>query len=330
MPIPQSAFDNYLDKNGVISKSQISQGSDSQNHIRQLLDNKSTSDPNFPRLIEGDFLSGSFARGTKIFPLDDIDIMVIMDGAGLVPIKEGAIWQADVRGSGVIDNPILKHLGGNNLLSSQTVLKLFQDGLKQSYPLSTVSKDGQAINVWLDTYNLGIDIVPCFHIVPRDSSQDVYYIPTGYGSDEWTITNPKIDQKISDTLHERHNKKLKPVVRLIKLWNRFYHNDLIRSYHLEAVCWYTFSKYTGKIDDYEAAIRYFFDNSLPHFQFNCQDPTGLGSPIDSYLTQNHRAETLKKIREAQVILKSASLHGFFDKNAEVCCWQELFGDDFVV
>lgn len=330
MPIPQSVFDNYLDKNGVISQSQISQGSDSQQHLRELLDNKSNSDPNFPRLIDGDFLSGSYARGTKIFPLDDIDVMIVMDGTGLFPIKNGAIWQADIRGSGFRDNPILNYIGENNLLSSQAALRLFQDALSQSYHSSKVSKDGQAINVWFDAYGLGIDVVPCFHVVPRDGTRDVYYIPNGQADGQWMITNPKIDQEISDTLHNQHNEKLKPVVRLLKLWNRNHNAEAVRSYHLEAICWYIFNQYPEKINDYEGAIRYFFENSLSYFEGNCSDPTQLGAPIDSYLSPVFRSATIEKNKEAQAVLRQASMHGFFDKNQEIKCWQRLFGNGFAV
>src|SRR5690242_548687 len=87
MIIPQAPFENLLARYGNVSLPQISQASKSQTYIRDLLVNKSRSDASFPRFIEGDFLSGSYARGTKIFPLDDVDIMMVLDGRGLFAIR---------------------------------------------------------------------------------------------------------------------------------------------------------------------------------------------------------------------------------------------------
>jgi len=84
----QSAFEKLLAKIGV-SQPQRSQGSISHKHIRELLDNKWQNDSSFPWLTDGDFLSGSYARGTKIHPLNDIDVMMVIDGTGLRAIEKG-------------------------------------------------------------------------------------------------------------------------------------------------------------------------------------------------------------------------------------------------
>ncbi len=95
----QPAFEKLLGKIGV-SQAQRSQGSTSHQHIRGLLDSKWQSDSSFPWLTDGDFLSGSYARGTKIYPLDDIDVMVVIDGTGLNAIRGGQVLDAEVRGDG--------------------------------------------------------------------------------------------------------------------------------------------------------------------------------------------------------------------------------------
>ena len=77
----QGAFESQLEKIGV-SIAQRSQGSTSHIHVRGLLDNKWRTNSSFPWPIDGDFLSGSYARGTKIRPLDDIDVMMVIDGTG--------------------------------------------------------------------------------------------------------------------------------------------------------------------------------------------------------------------------------------------------------
>ena len=71
MPQIHTALNTLLNNHLTLSEAQISQGSKSHNYIRELLANKSGKDNSFPRLVDGDFLSGSYARSTKIFPLDD-------------------------------------------------------------------------------------------------------------------------------------------------------------------------------------------------------------------------------------------------------------------
>jgi Second Messenger Oligonucleotide or Dinucleotide Synthetase domain len=294
----QQAFENLLEKSINLSPAQISQGSKSHTYIRNLLDNKWQTHDSFPWIVEGDFLSGSYGRGTKIWPLDDIDVMIVLDGHGLVPISGGTYLNAEVRGSGMEGSPIWRHFDANNLVSSVSVLEVFKDALKDTYPDSEIKKDGQAVNVWLASYGIGLDIVPCFHIVPRDGSQDFYYIPMGNGNTMWKSTNPKIDHRISDYLHARHDRKLKPVVKLLKYWNKTQNAERLRSYHIEALAWHIFHAHPSKIADYGTAVKYFFDNAAARLVNYCTDPTGIGGYIDLYLTLEARQQTIKKMQEA--------------------------------
>ena len=328
MRIPESTFDDLLAKHGTLSVPDISQASKSHTYVRELLANKSESDLLFPRLVEGDFLSGSYARGTKNPPLNDIDVMMPIDGAGFFPIRNGIQWNAVVRGSEKFDNPLLRQLDVRGLLSSRRVMELFQKGLEDSYPSSTVAKDGQAVNVWLDSYGFGIDIVPCFHVIPMDGSQDVYYIPAGSQSDGWTLTNPKVDQRISDALHEHHDKKLKPVVKLIKLWNDLKNGGRLRPYHLETICWYVFDAYPGKITHPGLAVIHFFQNAAQHLQALCPDATRIGGHIDSYLSYEDRQHSIGTIQQAASVLSNAYLLGLADENRQISGFRSVYGDNF--
>ncbi len=323
------AFENLLEKSINLSPAQISQGSKSHTYVRDLLDNKWQTHNSFPWIVEGDFLSGSYGRGTKIYPLDDIDVMIVLDGHGLVPISGGVYLNAEVRGSGMAGSPITKHFDANGLVSSVSVMEVFRDALKDTFPSSEIKKDGQAVNVWLDSYGLGLDIVPCFHIVPRDGLQDFYYIPMGDRNTMWKITNPKIDQRISDALHARHDRKLKPVVKLLKYWNRTQNGDLIRSYHLEALAWYVFHAHPSKISDYATAMKYFFDNTPALLANYCNDPTGLGGYIDAYLTPEARQQSIQKIQQASRGI-GTSMPTIFLTTPNLTAWRNILGQQFGV
>jgi len=246
--------------------------------------------------------------------------MIVLDGAGLIPV--GLNTTHYVRGNAEGKNsPVHNHLGYDNLLNSHSVLEAFQKSLAQSHSDSTIRKNGQAINVKLESYNLGIDIVPCFHIKPFDNTQqDFYYIPLGNGNAGWLKTNPKIDAAISTRLHDKHNKKLKGVIKLLKYWNREKNADRIRSYHLEAVAWYVFHYHLSSINSMTDGIRYFFNNARPYFEKQLYEPTGFGGIIDTYLTPENRQASLIAFDRAKAVIQSDGLIPL------VASWKAIFGD----
>jgi len=318
----ESKLQEFLDREINLNQGHISQGSKSHTYIRDLLANKHITDSSFPWLVEGDFLSGSYARGTKLHPLDDIDVMIVLDGAGLIPVGLNATHYVRGNSEG-INSPVHNHLGLDNLLNSHSVLEAFQKALAQSHSDSTIKKNGQAINVKLKSYNLGIDIVPCFHIKPFDATQkDFYYIPIGNGNPGWLKTNPQIDEAISKMLHEKHNKKLKSVIKLLKYWNREKNADRIRSYHLETIAWYVFHNHTSSITSISEGIRYFFNNARPYLENQLNEATGFGGFVDSYMLPQDRQLSLAAFDRAKAAIQSAGLL------APLSGWKILFGDNF--
>lgn len=318
----ETKLQELLDKEINLAQGHISQGSTSHIYIRNLLANRRSSDPNFPWLIDGDFLSGSYARGTKLHPLDDIDVMIVLDGTGLIPL--GLETTHYVRGNSDGKNsPVHNHLGYDNLLNSHSILKTFQEALTQSHSDSTVRKNGQAVNVKLKSYNLGIDIVPCFHIKSFNSAQqDFYYIPLGNGTPGWLKTNPKIDADISTRLHDKHSKKLKSVIKLLKYWNREKNADRIRSYHLETIAWYVFHNHTSSITSLSDGIRYFFNNARPYLENQLHEATGFGGVIDSYMTLQDWQASLGSFDRARTAVQLLGLL------TPIANWKAIFGDKF--
>lgn len=318
----ETKLQEFLDKEINLAQTHVSQGSTSHTYIRNLLNNRRYTDSTFPWLVDGDFLSGSYARGTKLHPLDDIDVMLVLDGTGLIPI--GINTTHYVRGNAEGKNsPVHAHLGYDNLLNSHSVLDAFQKALAQSHADSKITKNEQAINVKLMSYNLGIDIVPCFHIKPNDvTQQDFYYIPLGNGSPGWLKTNPKIDAAISTRLHEKHNKKLKSIIKLLKYWNREKNADRIRSYHLETVAWYIFHYHPSSITSMSGGLRYFFNNARPYLENSLAEISGFGGFVDTYLTPQDRQASLAILDRAKSSLQTMGLL------TPIAGWKTVFGDKF--
>lgn len=307
----ETKLQELLDNEINLAQGHISQGSTSHNFVRGLLVNKSKKDTNFPWLLDGDFLSGSYARGTKLHPLDDIDIMIVMDGQGLFPTDKGVpLATHSIRGN--TDNhhsPIHQYIGADSQLDSRVILELFRTALLETYPNSKITKQGQAINIYLSSYGLGLDIVPCFHLEPHDptSGRDMYYIPMGNNNPGWLKTNPKIDAEISTFLHEKHNKKLKSVIKLLKYWNREKNFDRIRSYHLETIAWWTFHNHASAITSLTEGVRYFFANARQYLANTCKDTTGLSEQVDTYMSLENRNLSLATFDRAHEAIRLRGL-----------------------
>jgi hypothetical protein len=243
-----SAFDTLLDKEVNISKALRTKASESQNHLRDFLCSEASRDTTFPTILsnaDADFLGGSFARHTKNWPLDDIDIYLPLDGWNLFYLSAGRRLPYVVRSDGPRSfNPLLLSRWMDGIyVSSSKIVSEFTRALRRHYPAETkVSPNGTSVTVRLthgetqDADGLGYDVVPCFSLKPDDPNElDFYLMPDGRGG--WMKTNPKLDTEISDILQKFNKKFYRKVVKLIKYWNHVQLDAAFSSYYIEfAIC----------------------------------------------------------------------------------------------
>jgi hypothetical protein len=301
--------------------SQREQAGTSHNYVREVLRGKENTDQVFPWLIDGDFLSGSFARNTKIRPLNDVDVMMIIDGHGLRVIKDGRYTNHTVRGGGSYGSPVHQLKNENKLISSKMVLESFKNALRTAFPNSQIQRDGQVINVYFESYDLGLDIVPAFHLSSPEKGES-FYIPQGGGTDEWLETNPKKDIEISENYNAYHQANLIPLVKLIKYWNQE-NNVGLKSYHLEVMIWNTFAN-QAPIENYALALQYFFKNGYS-FVNNCPDPTGIGDLLNKYINQDISEKTQGKFSYSEIIAnKAINAEILGDVSGAVKEWNKIF------
>jgi hypothetical protein len=149
----------------------------------------------------------------------------------------------------------------------------------------------------------------------------MYYIPLGNNSAGWLKTNPKRDAEISDFLNEKHNKKLKSVIKLLKYWNRVKNFDRIRSYHLETMAWWTFHHHTSAITSLAEGVRYFFANAREYLADRCADTTGLSDYVDNYMSVQDRNLSLVIFDRAKEAIEQQGL-----TPVPVTNWRFVFGD----
>jgi hypothetical protein len=217
------AFEQFLDKEINISRDTRMRASTSHNHLREFLEVKTAGQCS--RILseaDADFLGGSFARHSKIWPLDDIDIFFPLDGHGLIYSRGGGRAPYTVLSDGVLSrNPLLEapqRWMEEIYISSRKLIDGFKNVLAPHYPATTrVRRAGEAVNV--ETTEFGFDIVPCFSLRPNDGTAiDVYVMPDG--NNGWIETNPRIDTDWSAHLQEKNNKLFRPAVKLVKMVER--------------------------------------------------------------------------------------------------------------
>jgi hypothetical protein len=285
-----------------LSQAQISAGATSHRYISNVLQNRRHRDPHFPWIIET-ILSGSYIRGTKPFPLNDIDLLVILDGRGLHEFKWGRPTASAVRGL-EFGSPVHTICDEHGFICSKRLLARFRSAIAETYPLSNVRKDGQAINVQLSS-GIGLDIVPCFEVFPAGPGREYFYIPSGTQAG-WIVTNPRLDRDASDALHAFHNRLLRPTVRLAKLWNDEQNAGRLKSYHVEVLVWRAFGT-EMPVTSLRDGLQRFFSVAREAVLRPCGDPTGLGDHIDGYLSPAARWASSAQLEEAAALSLSAGV-----------------------
>ncbi|HEX6804152.1 MAG TPA: hypothetical protein VF133_10780 [Terriglobales bacterium] len=235
-------FEQFLETYINIPLGIRSDASTSQKHIREFLQEESSRVSTFPRILErndSDFISGSFGRHTKIWPLDDIDILFPLDGYDLWYWRNGVVTpNTVVSDGGIMFNPLLgSRWATGGTISSDLLVSNFCQVLKRGYPRSDVSINGEAVTVQLalgasaESDGVSFDVVPCFRLNPYNGTPSFYLIPDGHNG--WKHTNPRLDEAACASLNEFHGRIYRKVVKLVKWWNAYKLNGAFGSYYIE-------------------------------------------------------------------------------------------------
>lgn len=171
---------------------------------------------------------GSFARNTKIRPLDDIDIMICYDGLDGVydTIQKDKLYHIRFADGHPYFND-LKNDDGTTLNSRKVINQLI-DALSgvESYSKAEMHRREEAATLQLSSYPWNFDIVPCFY-----TRQGFYLIPDGQG--HWKNTDPRVDRMRVNTVNQTHSQIPLLLIRLMKYWKELKWGDAVYSYMFE-------------------------------------------------------------------------------------------------
>lgn len=251
--------------------------------------------------IERDFLTGSYDRWTKTKPLRDVDVFCVLHR------DEGSYRDQQPR----------------------AILEQVEAILAPHYGADRVTIDGMAVTVDFgvavnedddtDGKVMSIDVVPAF------AKNGHFEIPVEDG--DWIETDPELHAQLAVDAHAAYNKEWKPLVRMIKKWNRHQGRPVRPSFLLEVMALELLvPPFTG---GYPYELKGFFASAADQIHQTWPDPAGLGPAVSESMSTVEKDAAQQALIQAEADVTRAILQARQGKHGEALrTWRELFGPQF--
>jgi len=325
-----------------LDSSQVEQARTSRNFLRSSLISAMNAGPALPRLTGGMIHFGSFARKTKIRPLDDIDLMFLID-VGEVKIAPsaqafltpGALDVSPATRSGLdgFSSVPSQHavparfLNAAGQFNSTVVLNEIRGRLQRihQYRNSDVARNGVAVVVNLTSYPWVYDIVPALEIRTAVTGQtEAFAIPDGAGG--WQRSDPRADARQLSELNQSSGGRLLRLIRLVKFWNARQGHP-VRSHHLEVLCVRAL-RFTYPLDPL-VALQTCFSEIAQRVQQPCPDPAGAVQDLSRYLSWEGRQRfSVLADQAAESVRRASSFVALGSHTSAARELQQVFGPLF--
>ena len=232
--------------------------------------------------VDRTFTNGSYERDTIIRPLNDIDLFAVLK-------KDNWIDQY-----GNLPNPQSVLTKIKNYLDS---LNDYKDKVKQDRPCVTIVLSAK-----------DFDILPSF-----ETGYGGYSIPNE-DLKTWTYSFPEQLTTNLDNVHRLRKYKVKPVIKVVKYWNRE-HNKYIPSYHIEETSIEIFK--ANDFTNFEQAIRLWFNNAEFHLQ------------VQKFKSDDEYQTVIMRIKKVKGKLNNAKTELDNGKEGDaIKIWKEVFEKEF--
>jgi len=203
------------------TSAQKAAASRSQQYLRALL-----KEGQFGNRVQDAYLSGSYARDTAISPIDDVDIVVLIDPKGWMP----GLWDS---------RP-----------DPEKILQSFARAIRYRYPQSSVYIQRRSVR--LEMFHLNVDVVPAI-----DLGRLEIEIPDG-DSQGWIKSAPRKHTAIATEINQANGGLFKPLVKLLKHWNRSLpDSSYLKSFSIETLAGTLFRNI--RLATLQDGLRLFFD-----------------------------------------------------------------------
>jgi hypothetical protein len=282
----------------------------------------------FNLYTEKDIPFGSFARRTKIRPLDDIDIMICIKADGSTYYEYTDRIEITVNDDGYPQSTCCNT--GTKILNSTKVINKFISHLSllKEYKKAELHKRGEAATLQLKSYTWNFDIVPCFFTKPTADGKTFYIIPDGSGN--WKKTDPTKDRDKISEVNQKHEGRMLDTIRLVKYWNKRPTMPLIPSYTLECLLLNYFNNMSKTANQY---IDVRFLNALARISeaiyLPVHDPKGIQGDLNKLSLDEQKKISQRALSDCQKALDAINLETKQnDHKSSIKKWGEIFGSDF--
>jgi Second Messenger Oligonucleotide or Dinucleotide Synthetase domain len=269
--------------------SKQAQASNAQQDIRSRLANH--------LYVPDSLLTGSYPRHTKIYPLDDIDILLVRNTGRVGLVTDG---------SGV---------------STTTAIDDVAQAVSKAYGLTaTIKKQVRSVNALIKGLDFGFDIIPAWLRNP-----DGYWIPDT-DTNQWIPTDPEAHARMMTDANARLQLRLKPVIKITKHWNRNNY-DLLRSFHIELICKSIFA--TLDLPNFPWGVAAFLVNLDQYAGKIMMDPIYKVCRVDKPLSTDDQTKLTMRIHnDAQNAKEALQLEREGSHSEAINKWKYIFVHGF--
>lgn len=246
--------------------------------------------------IDRDFLAGSYSRRTAIRPLNDIDIVL------------------------VLNRDTHKDVYPSPSTLPDACLQKVQGALDRAYQARVpIRLQNRSVNIEFKESGIGYDIVPAF-VVTGGS----YMIPDRKRK-SWIETNPEKHRDACVKANERAVGKLNPLVKMAKHCNARAEKRL-RSFHLEVMAYEAFGAPPARLSDgLQALLAFLADRVLR----TCPNPAGAGPNIDDGMPPEERNAARDFLKRAsEQAARALRLERENMTEEAHFLWRDLLGDPY--
>lgn len=321
-----SAFKEFMTDSVNLDSEDTINARKSRDNLLENISNFNMDEDFFHLYKEINIQFGSFARYTKIRPLDDIDLMIGISADGAT--YRDYTWDNVViyTNSSVRGQKDCMNLDGT--LNSIRVLNAFKSKLKSlpDYSRSDIKYNQEAVVLNLKSRDWSYDIVPCYITAPDVYERSYYLIPDGTG--RWKKTDPRKDRSAVTEINQKKDERVLDLIRLAKKWNSVKKAKTIPSYLLETII----VKYAETQQELSSYINYRFKDFLINLKemiyqpvFDLKEIQGDINTL-SYQEKIQIEEiSLRDYKKAKIAIDYESKK---DYKKSIDTWREILGSDF--
>lgn len=269
---------------------------------------------------------GSFARRTKIRPLDDIDLMFGLSAEGCTYTTYSDRITLDTNDTSRRLNNF-RH-SDSQTISSVRILNHYKNKLLNipQYQKADLKRNQEAVTLQLTTKTWNFDIIPCFITHPDILGKTYYLIPDGNGN--WKKTDPRIDKTRTTEINVKNNGNMLNVIRAVKYWQTTKALPTIGSYLLETLILNYYENRTSCQKWVDLELENLFNHLSWYIRYAVSDHKGIQGDINDLSYEAREKISQKFSSEAMKVREARELENNNEHRKSINKWREIFGSNF--